>query len=224
MSETIRIIVADDHLSVRQMLTKMLRSEEQFVVVAEASDGEEAARQTLLHHPDVLLLDLNMPGTDGLECIRELAQKNCPSKILVLTAQEDERLLLEALQAGAHGYLLKSASLEEIVCAVRTTAADGTALSSRSAAQLLEIAQRSINQSRQTALDEKDLELLERLSDREREVLRYLSQGLSNKEIGETLFISELTVKTHVQNLLRRLELRDRFQAAALGIRLRLPR
>lgn len=218
----IRILIADDHVAVRQMLRTTLNAQSDMEVVAEASDGAGAVRAAQQHHPDVILLDVKMSGEDGLQAARELRRLVPATKILMLTALEDEGTLLSALKAGAHGFLLKSASVEEILEGVRVMAQrGGSVLSPRSAAQLVEQFRQG-EAAGETAASDEDQKKLARLTNREKDVLALLSAGLNNREIGERLFISELTAKTHVQNLLRRLEVRDRFQAAALGIRANL--
>jgi DNA-binding NarL/FixJ family response regulator len=221
MEAIIRIVIADDHVAVRQMLRATLDAQPDMQVMAEAADGAQAVKAALEQQPDVLLLDVKMSGDDGISAAREVARALPHTKILMLTALEEDQILFSCLQAGAHGFLLKSATVEEIIEGVRTVASRGSVLSPRSAAQLIGHFREQSSSAAEGPTDE-DLASLERLTSRERDVLALLSAGLSNREIGDKLFISELTAKTHVQNLLRRLEIRDRFQAAVLGIRLGL--
>jgi DNA-binding NarL/FixJ family response regulator len=205
------------------MLRATLNAQSDMEVVAEASDGAEAVQAARKHQPEVALLDVKMSGDDGITAAREIRRYSPGSRILMLTALEDEATLLSALKAGAHGFLLKSASIEEILDGVRVMVKSGSVLSPRSAEQLVEQFRRGEESSGDPpTVSDDDQKRLARLTQRERDVLGLLSAGLNNREIGDKLCISELTAKTHVQNLLRRLEARDRFQAAALGIRANL--
>jgi DNA-binding NarL/FixJ family response regulator len=219
MHAKIRILVADDHVAIRQMLRTTLDSQADMEVVAEAADGAETVRLAHHHLPQVLLLDAKMAGEDGIRAAKELVRTLPRLRILMLTAQEEEKVLFAALEAGVHGFLLKSASVEQIIDAIRVVAGDGAILSPRSASQLIGQFRQRVPSPIETDSSEEQTRVA-RLTGRELEVLNLLCAGLNNRDIAEKLFISELTVKTHVQNLLRRLEARDRFQAAAIGIRL----
>jgi two-component system response regulator NreC len=194
MSDVIRIVIADDHAVVRRGLRLLLDAEEGFEVVAEAGDVDDALRYTRAHRPDVLVLDLNMPGTrTSLEAIPALAETTPEARIVVLTMQEDPEFARTALAGGAAGYVLKESADHELVAAVRAAAAGGTYLNPRLGAQL-------------AAAPVKD-EPPDDLTEREVAVLRLIALGHTNVEIGEQLFLSVRTVETHrahIQQKLRR--------------------
>lgn len=212
-----KVVIADDHHMVRQMLVNTLAGCNDLEVVAQARDGNEAIEACRKYRPRVLVLDLNLPDISGVEVTRRLNQMGCDIRILILTAVEDERSLFESLAAGARGYLLKDASIDELVSGIRTVANDKAVLHPRSTLSLLNEFQRT-RQARVSPL-ESHQKVVSELTPREQEVLRLLGQGLSNKEIGERLIISEKTAKTHVANLLRRLGVKDRVAAAIFAVK-----
>ena len=202
---------------VRQMLENTIAVCDDLEVVAQASSGREAIEACRQHRPRVLILDLNLPDISGVEVTRSLLEMGLETKILILTAIEDEKSLFESIAAGARGYLLKDASLDELLSAIRTVAADRAVLHPRSTMSLLNEFQRT-RQSAKAPL-ESHRRIVETLTPREREVLVLLGTGLSNREIGERLVISEKTAKTHVANLLRRLAVKDRVAAAIFAVK-----
>lgn len=214
---TFKVVLADDHHMVRQMLVNTLKSVDELDVVAQASDGREAIEICRKFRPHVLVLDLNLPDISGVEVTREIIQLGLDVKILILTAIEDERSLFESIAAGARGYLLKDASIDELVNGIKTVAADKAVLHPRSTLSLLNEFQRT-RQATGGPLESYQ-KVVESLTPREQEVLRLLGQGLSNKEIGDRLIISEKTAKTHVANLLRRLGVKDRVAAAIFAVK-----
>ncbi len=213
----IRVAIADDHHLVRQMLVTTLGGAEGIEVVAQAGDGQTAVDNCRKFRPHVLVLDLNMPGKSGVEVTRELTSQGLETSVLILTAVEDEAPLFESLAAGARGYLLKDASVEELIQAVRTVAAGKAVLHPRSTLSLLNEFQKTRMAVSKEAPDYQ--EAITRLTPREREVLALIGKGLSNREIGEHLIISEKTAKTHVANLLRRVGVKDRVAAAIYAVR-----
>ena len=217
MSSPIRVLVADDHHMVRQMLCTSLGAEPDIEIAGSVATGPEAVQAAVRLQPDVLLLDLKMPGMDGLAVTRQIQAQRPEVRILVLTAVEEEAPLFEALQAGARGYLLKDSSVEEIVQAIRLVKEGQAVLHPRCTLSLVTEFQRFRNAPSGGSPEE--AALLARLSPRELEVLRLVARGLSNREIGDVLVISEKTAKTHVSNLLRRMNARDRIQAALVAIR-----
>lgn len=214
----IRVIVADDHKLVRQMFRGTIDCEDDMEIVGDANCGKMAIESSLESQPDVLVLDMNLPDLSGLEVIRTLKPKLPDLKILVLTAVEDESILFEALAAGAQGYLLKDSDVEEVLTAIRDLNAGKGHLHARSTMSLLTEFQRS--RLEPTVADESPQEaLLELISPREFEVLELVGYGFSNPEIATKLIISEKTVKTHVSNILRRLNVRSRISAATYAVR-----
>ena len=205
---TIRVVVADDHGVVRDGLCYLLGQERDVEVVGEAGDGAQALRVVAATSPDVLLLDLYMPGLDGhgvLEALRGLAD---PPAVVVLTSASDDEHLVRAVQAGATSYLLKTAAAEDVVAAVRAAATGGTNLGPDMLARLTRALRRP-----------PPPDPLGPLSPREREVLELIARGYSNRQIASELVIGEQTVKTHVSNILTKLDLQDRVQAAIFVLR-----
>jgi len=208
MEETsIRVLIADDHAVVREGLKALIETEPGLEVVGEAADGEEAAFKARLLKPDVILMDLVMPRKDGIAAIKEIKREDPKARILVLTSFAEDKRIISAIKAGALGYLLKDASPEELLRAIRDVYRGGSSLHPTVAQRLIE----EVRGPSETPL--------ESLTGRELEVLRLIAQGLSNKQIAEKLFISEPTVRTHVSNILRKLHLESRTQAALLALR-----
>ena len=203
MNEQIRILVADDHPMLREGLVAVLATQPDFEVVGEASDGAEAVRLAASLAPDVILLDLEMPGTDGVAALKELKAAVSEASALVFTAYDTDERILGALRAGAQGYLLKGASRDEIFSAVRTVAAGGSLLEPAVTARLL----RNIDGAP------------DGLTPRELEVLSLLADGLPNREIAGKLFVTERTVKFHVGSILTKLDAANRTEAARIAAR-----
>lgn len=197
--EVIRLLVVDDHPVVRDGLRGMFGGEG-IEVVGEAADGASAVERALALGPDVILMDLRMPGLDGVGAIRRLAERGVEAKVLVLTTYDTDSDVLPAIEAGASGYLLKDASPEELRRAIRTAHTGGTVLSSSVASLLM-------NRVRRPAAGP--------LSDRELEVLALVAKGRGNREIAAELFIGEATVKTHLLHVYAKLEVGDRAAAVA---------
>ncbi len=197
---TIRVAIADDHRVVRVGLEQLLATFEDVELVASADGGEEAVRLATAQRPDVLLLDLSMPDLDGVEVTRRLADGAPETRIVVFTSFSDRERIVQALDAGAIGYLLKDAEPEEIHAAIRAAARGEAPLAPKAAAALL--AERG---ARPPAIE---------LTGREREVLSLVVSGLANKQIARKLGISEKTVKGHLTNLFQRIGVTDRTQAA----------
>jgi DNA-binding NarL/FixJ family response regulator len=206
---SIRVVVADDQELVRSGFTMILEAQPDIEVVAEAGDGAEAVAAVRQHTPDVLLLDIRMPGTDGLEAARQVcAQSSC--KVVMLTTFDLDEYVYEALYAGASGFLLKDVRRDDLVHAVRVVAGGDSLLAPTVTRRLVADI---VRRRREEATAEVTPDRLEVLTAREVETLRMLARGLSNAEIATTLFVSEHTVKTHVSNVLGKLGLRDRVQA-----------
>ena len=228
-ADELTIVLADDQVLVRAGFRVILESEPGFRVVAEAADGAEAVEAVRAWRPDVVCLDVQMPGVDGLEAARRIAALPDPPAVLVLTTFDHDDALFQALEAGASGFLLKNASPERLIDAVRTVAAGdallapdvtrrvisrATAASAAAAASSLSAASAAPSASAVPDAAVGDAALAEvGLTERESEVLRLLARGLSNAEIAAELFVGEATVKTHVSNVLQKTGLRDRIQA-----------
>ena len=211
MVERIRVIIADDHPVVRQGLRGFLDTIDDVEVVAEAEDGEQAVALAREHVPDVILMDLLMPNKNGVEAISEIVDFSPASRIIVLTSYTEDEYLFPAMQAGALGYLVKDTAPEELVSAIRAAARGHATLHPTVAAKLV----RGVGRSEEE-------ELLADLSDRELDVIRLVARGLSNKEIAEELCIAEGTVKSHVSNILSKLHLVHRTQAALFALKRKL--
>ncbi len=201
----IRVLIADDQAMVRAGLRLILEAENDIVVVAEAGNGEEGVRLARREKPDVVLMDVRMPVMDGLEATRQITEQVEGTRVIVLTTFDLDDYVYGSLRNGASGFLLKDAEGDQLVEAVRVIAA-GNALIAPSVTKRLisEFASRP---------ESAEIEGLDSLTKREIEVLGLVAQGLSNAEIGEELFVSETTVKTHVSHMLTKLQLRDRVQA-----------
>jgi NarL family two-component system response regulator LiaR len=210
MSDGITALLADDHAIVRQGVRALLETQPDVHVVGEASSGAEAVELCVETAPDVVLMDLLMPGMNGVEATRQIKQVSPRTQVIVLTSYHEDEHVLPALRAGALSYLLKDASPADLLDAVRKAARGETTMSPRVASQLMS----ALHGGRTSEGDP-----FSELSKRELEVLRLVAEGLSNAAIGEALFISEKTVKSHVGNILSKLHLADRTQAAVLAWR-----
>ena len=205
MRQRLRVIIADDQPLLRAGFKALLESAGDIEIVAEAGTGEEAIEQAQRHRPDVVLMDIRMPGMDGIEATRQLTR----TRVLILTTFGLDEYIIQALRAGASGFILKDTRVEDLLHAVRTVAAGGAFLSPAVTRQLLDQVARRLP----AAVDRRPAQLAE-LAERELTVLRMLAAGLSNSEIASALVLSEATVKTHVSKVLQKLTLRDRVQAA----------
>ncbi|HEY0733956.1 MAG TPA: response regulator transcription factor [Herpetosiphonaceae bacterium] len=203
---TIRIVLADDHPIVREGLASVLETQPDFEVVGQANDGAEAVDIVSALKPDVVLLDLEMPSLDGVQALRAMRAENAQVKALVFTAFDTDERIIGAVQAGARGYLLKGAPREELFGAIRVVAQGGSTLQPVVAAKLME------------RMTSSPASALEPLTEREREVLQFMAQGLQNKEIAAQLHISERTVKFHVSAVLAKLGAGNRTEAVRMAV------
>jgi DNA-binding NarL/FixJ family response regulator len=206
----IRVMLVDDHAIVRQGLERLFETVDDIEVVASATNGREAVAMVAEFQPDVVLMDLSMPEMDGVEATRHIVATDGPTRIVVLTSFGDESRILDALNAGAHGYLLKHVAPDDLINAVRAAHAGDAPLDPRAGRVLLD--------SRRTPVPRQD-----ELTDRELEVLRLVAEGMANKQIARKLGISERTVKAHLTSVFQRLGVSDRVQAA-LWAQQHLPR
>jgi DNA-binding NarL/FixJ family response regulator len=205
----ITVVVADDQALVRGGFTMILETQLDIDVVAEAQDGVDAVEQVEAHRPDVVLMDVRMPRLDGVAATRRILAKHPETRVLVLTTFDEDEIVYEAFRAGASGFLLKTVPPTRLADAVRTIAAGEELLAPTVTRRLIET---FLSTSRPPATSYG----LENLTDRERQVLELIGRGLSNSEIANRFVISEATVKTHVNRVFSKLQLRDRVQAVVL--------
>ncbi|GAA4693375.1 response regulator [Streptomyces youssoufiensis] len=215
---TIRILVADDEALLRMAFSTVLETQPDMAPVGEAADGNQAIRLARDLRPDVVLMDVRMPGTDGIEATRQVIRISPQSRVLILTTFDLDEYAFTALKAGASGFLLKNTRPEELLTAIRSVAAGDAVVSPRITRRLLENLRPHIPDGSSAGRDER----LSRLSAREREVLIKVGCGLSNTEIAATLYLAEATVKSHLGRILQKLELRDRIQAVIFAYESRL--
>lgn len=205
---TIRVLLVDDHQVVRRGLRTFLEVQEDIEVVGEASDGDEGVARAEELRPDVVLMDVKMPGTGGIEALRKLRELQNPARVLIVTSFTEQRTVVPALRAGASGYVYKDVDPEALAGAIRSVHAGHVLLQPEVAGALLSPDGAKGGQGRGGTLTE-----------REREVLGLIADGRSNREIARALVLSEKTVKTHVSNILMKLDVADRTQAALWAVR-----
>ncbi|MBX6395032.1 MAG: response regulator transcription factor [Alicyclobacillaceae bacterium] len=205
----IGVLLVDDHALFRQGVRSILETTGDLTVVGEAANGKQALELYAETHPDLILMDIRMPVMSGLEAIRQLRALDPNAKILILTVSEEDDDLFEAIRAGANGYLLKNVDPEELVSSIRKVARGEAVIPGLLAARIMAELHKEADRN----------DAVEPLTSRELEVLGYLSTGASNREIAKQLYISEHTVRNHIQNILGKLHLTNRVQAAAYAIR-----
>ena len=207
MENRISVLIADDHSLIRQGLKQILEIEKDLAVVAQASNGSEAVQLARECRPDVILMDINMPGTNGLQAIKEIKQEKLECKIIVLTIHEDREYLFKTLQMGAEGYVLKDAEPSVLIEAIRNVYLGQSYIQPNMTMEL-------VKEFNRITMHEKEKHNENNLTAREIEVLELIAEGMINKEIAKQLYISEKTVKNHVSNIFRKLNVSDRTQAA----------
>lgn len=207
METRINVLIADDHSMLRQGLKQILELENDIVVIAQACNGNEAVQYAEEYKPDVILMDINMPGLNGLQAIAEIKQKMLSSRIIVLTIHEDREYLFKTLQMGAEGYVLKDAEPAVLIEAIRNVNAGQSYIQPNMTMEL-------VKEFNRVTLHDKEKHLDNNLTAREIEVLELIAEGMINKEIARQLYISEKTVKNHVSNIFKKLNVSDRTQAA----------
>lgn len=203
----IKVLIADDHHVVRRGLVFFLKTQADFEMVGEAANGKEAVELAGSKHPDIILMDIMMPEMDGIEATKIITKKYPSIKILVLTSFSDQDHVIPAMEAGAAGYQLKDVEPDELVRSIREIMKGENHLHPKATKQLLS----RMNQEQKNPLMD--------LTNRERDVLMEIAKGKSNKEIASSLYITEKTVKTHVSNILSKLEVSDRTQAALFAVK-----
>ncbi|MGH2448108.1 MAG: response regulator [Chloroflexota bacterium] len=205
MEQPIRVMLVDDHVFWRHGLRQIIDAEPDMSIVSEAGEGEEAIRKCIAAQPDVVLMDINMPRMSGVEATRSIAQQVPEARIVMLTVSDTDENLFESIKAGALGFLTKDVQPDEMIKAIRDTMAGEASLSPFVAARLVKFIQEGgPRQSPTTTAN---------LTEREDEILRLIAKGARDREIADELFISESTVKKHVQNVLRKLHARNRVEA-----------
>lgn len=205
-SKRISVLIADDHALIREGIKQILELEEDIHVVGQANNGEEAFELASKLEPDIILLDINMPKTNGIEALRRFKDMGITSKVIILTIHEDREYILKTLKLGANGYMLKDSSANSLIEGIRRVAKGENYIQS-SVADL-------VSASSDDSMEDKSIEQINSLTNREYEVLMLIAEGLNNKDIAERLYISEKTVKNHTSNIFKKLELNDRVQAA----------
>lgn len=213
--EKIKVLIVDDHQIVRQGLRAFLELHEDIIVVGEAGDGRTAVEATRLQQPDIVLMDLVMPNLDGIEATRQIKSLSDTIEIIALTSFADDDKIFPAIQAGASSYLLKDISPDDLIGAIRAAYRGEARLHPNVVRALMDAARNS----RHDDSTNKPTETATNLTERELDVTRLVAQGRSNRDIAKALFISEKTVKTHVSNILDKLNLKDRTQLAIYAIK-----
>jgi two-component system nitrate/nitrite response regulator NarL len=211
MEQPIRVLLVDDHTLFRSGIKALLMRQPGFEVVGEAGDGLEGVKRAISLKPDVVLLDLHMPGISGKEAVQAIAEDAPDTRVVMLTVSENAEDLVDTLRAGALGYLLKNIDADYLIDSVRR-AADGEAVMSQ------QMTAKLMQNLRSAPLSAASPALHEKLSPREREILGFLAKGASNKEIARSLDLAESTVKIHIQGILKKLELTSRVQAAVYAV------
>ena len=214
LQRPLRILLIDDHALFRSGIKALLQRQNDFEVVGEAANGLDAVKRAIALQPDIILLDLNMPGMSGKAVLNALQEEAVRAKVIVLTVSENAEDLADVMAAGAQGYLLKNIDASHFIDALRRVASGETIISPEMTVRLVSAMRAKETPPSNTPRDA----LLARLTPREREILAALAEGASNKEIARQFDLSESTVKVHVQNILRKLECQSRVQAAVIAV------
>ncbi len=207
----LRILLVDDHEVVRLGLKTLLSNHENFEVVAEAGTADEAVEQTLRHKPDVVVMDIRLPGRNGIEATREIKAKSPETKVIMLTSYAEDDLLFDAIAAGASGYVLKQIGSDELVKALETIGRGKALLDPAITQRVFERVRESTRQAASQAFSD--------LTHQEMRILALIAEGKSNREIAEAIFLSEKTVRNYVSSILSKLNLSSRAEAAAYAVR-----
>lgn len=216
MTAPIRVILADDHAMFRQGTAELLNHEADIEVVGQAADGQEAIELTARLHPDIVVMDVRMPGLSGIEATRRIRSQHPDVQVLVLTAHDDDQYIFSLLQAGASGYLLKSAPISDLINAIRHVQAGESPLDPGIARKVV-LQLTGEGEKRSSASSEE--QPYDGLSPRELEVLQLLARGMNNRAIAETLFISERTVQAHLTSIFAKMQVNSRLEAVLAAIR-----
>lgn len=214
MMDTIRILLADDHALLRQGTAELLQHEPDFEIVGQAGDGLEAVRMAHESRPDIVIMDVRMPVLSGIDATRELQREMPKVRVLVLTAYDDDQYVFSLLQAGASGYLLKTAPASELIRSIRQVQAGESPLSPAIARKVVARLNAGASPTAEEAAGP------DALTPRELEILQFLAQGMNNRDIAEALYISDRTVQTHLTNIFAKMQVSSRLEAVLKGIRL----
>nr|WP_295973934.1 response regulator transcription factor [uncultured Bacillus sp.] len=217
-----RIVIIDDHQLFREGVKRILEFEKSFEVVAEGNDGTEAMELVEKYHPDVVLMDINMPNVNGIEATQQLIDNFPDSKVIILSIHDDENYVTHALKTGASGYMLKEMDADALIEAIKVVADGGSYLHPKVTHNLVKEYRRLASEEGSGNQFLRQMEIrrpLHLLTRRECEVLQLLADGKSNRAIGDALFISEKTVKNHVSNILQKMNVNDRTQAVVVAIK-----
>ena len=209
----IKVLIADDHYLFVRGIESILSEDDSLQVIGKASNGEEAFEMAKQHLPDVVLLDVNMPVMDGLQALKLIIAELPDAKVLMLTMNDSDDYLIEALKSGAKGFLLKNLMPNELLTFIHMVNRGESVISGRMAGKIIENLTRSANLSTEIPDNKAD-----KLTRREKEILTYVMKGLTNREIAGTLFISENTVKNHLRNIMEKLQMSNRIQAATYAL------
>lgn len=219
---TTKIVIIDDHTLFREGVKRILDFEKSFEVIAEGEDGSDAIRLVENYHPDVVIMDINMPGVNGVEATKQLIDKYPDTKVIILSIHDDDNYVTHSLKTGASGYLLKDMDADTLIEAVKVVADGGSYLHPRVTHNLVTEYRRLTSRETESGGGTRVLDIrrpLHLLTRRECEVLQLLADGKSNRNIGESLYISEKTVKNHVSNILQKMTVNDRTQAVVVAIK-----
>jgi DNA-binding NarL/FixJ family response regulator len=219
MADKIRVVIADDEDNYRKAIQKILSSVPDVEVLAVCRDGQEALDACQSEAPDILLTDINMPRMSGIEATRRLLRKEKDLRVVILTVREDDDTVFEAFRAGALGYLLKTSTPQEVIESVRLAAKGEAKITPKIATKVIEDFRRVEKTSGEFADASEELLVL---SDRENEILQFVAQGLRNREIADKLGIAEKTVKNHVSNILKALQVNSRTEAAMKAVKAKI--
>jgi len=206
--DKIKVLIADDNSLIRKGLEQLLELEGDIEVIGEASNGKEAVEKAIQLNPDVILMDVNMPVQNGVNAIRELKENGCKAKVVVLTIHDDQEYLVEAVKVGADGYIMKDAEVDHLIKAIRDVYRGETYIQPNLTSRLIRDFEKMTYHSVKKQFEENNL------TQREIEVLMLIADGKNNREIADELYISEKTVKNHVSNIFRKIDVSDRTQAA----------
>ncbi|MFZ3171750.1 MAG: response regulator transcription factor [Carboxydocellales bacterium] len=215
----IKLLIADDHSLIREGITKILSLEPRITVVGEAADGEEAIARVSELHPDIILMDLNMPRLSGIEATKQIIKLYPEVKIIALTVHDEDERIFEVIKAGVSGYILKDVDPDSLIQTILSVYAGETVIHPTITSRLLSEFSRLTAVAK--AAEEREA-ITDLLTHREMEILKHIAQGKSNKEIADALYISEKTVKNHISNIFRKIQVEDRTQAALFAVKTKL--